>query len=410
MIRHIFKLVWNRKRTNALIITEILVSFIVLCIVVTTVAYYLMNWRRPLGFDYSDVLEVHARFVWGSQDDEARAAIVKRLQRIETELRAVDGVEHVALGQNVPYSNSTSQWQMDAEGEVFNVVWGGVRPDLREVLRLDVVSGRWLEEADAALDWDPIVINRRLARGLFRSDNPLGESLPRFDDDGKPRERKEDEDDYRVVGVLSDYRRDGELSESPYVAFNLYDFGATGEWQWPPGRFMIRVRPGTSAAIEEQFSRLLHTLAPDWRFDFEWLPERRKDTLREKWMTVGLGGTVAGFLLIMVGMGLMGVLWQNVSRRTRELGLRRALGATAPGVRFQILSELLVLTTIAALLGGFLFLQAPILGIASWVGWEVYGVGLVASLVILYYLVILCGLYPSWLATRVHPARALQYE
>lgn len=408
MIRHVFKLVWNRKRTNALIITEILVSFIVLCIVVTTVTYYLMNWRRPLGFDYDDVVEVQARFTWGSQNDEARAAILDRLRRIESELRTIDGVEQVALAENTPYSGSTSSWQFEGRGRTFDIVWGAVRPELREVLRLDVASGRWLKDADLALDWVPIVINRRLARDMFGTESPLGQPMPRFEEDGTPRERKEDESDFRVVGVLSDYRRDGELSDSPYAAFTTFDFGK--KQQWPGRMFLIRLRPGTSATIEEDFSRRLHTLAPDWQFDFEWLPERRQEKLRQRWLTVGLGGTIAGFLLVMVGMGLMGVLWQNVTRRTRELGLRRALGATAPGVRFQVLAELLALTTIAAVLGGFVFLQAPVLGIASWVSWKVYALGLVASLAILYYLVVLCGLYPSWLATRIHPARALQYE
>ena len=70
----------------------------------------------------------------------------------------------------------------------------------------------------------------------------------------------------------------------------------------------------------------------------------------------------------------------------------------------------IALTTVAVILGALLFMQAPLLGIASWVSWKVYALGLVASLAILYYLVVLCGLYPSWLATRILPARALQYE
>lgn len=408
MIGHVFKLVWNRKRANALIITEILVSFVVLCIVVTAVTYYLSNWRRPLGFDYEDILEVRANFVWGSQDEQARLAILRRLQRIEAELRAHEDVEQASLGENVPYSGSSSTWQFEASGRDFEILWGAVRPELGDVLRLNVESGRWLDPGDETLDWVPIVVNQRLARDLFGTESPLDEALPRFEKDGRPRDRKEDEPDYRVVGVLSDYRRDGELSQSPYVAFAPFDYNKVE--QWPADIFLVRLRPGTSAAVEEEIATMLHTLAPDWRFDFEWLAERRGDRLRSRWLVVGVGSTIAGFLLVMVGMGLMGVLWQNVTRRTRELGLRRALGASARSVRLQILGELVALATIAAALGSLLFLQAPMLGIAAWVGWEVYVVGLVASLLILYYLVVLCGLYPSWLATRIHPARALQYE
>ncbi len=408
MIRHVFTLVWNRKRSNGLIVTEILVSFLVLCIVTTTLAYYLVNWRRPLGFDYDNVVEVSTDFVWRGKDDEMRRAILERLRRIEQELAALDGVESAALARNTPYSSSVSTWQFEAEGREFEIYWGAVRPELATVLRLDVITGRWLQDGDEKLDWVPIVINRPLARDLFGLENPLGASLPRFEDDGRPRERRSEEPDYRVVGVLSDYRRDGELAQSPYVSFTPFDYDNSESY--PARIFLVRLRLGTTAAIEERMATLLHGLAPDWQFEFEWLPERRRDGLRQKLLTVGLGGTVAGFLLVMVGMGLVGVLWQNVTRRTRELGLRRALGATAPGVRFQVLGELLALTTIAVVLGSLVFLQAPVLGIASWVSWKVYALGLVASLAILYYLVILCGLYPSWLATRILPARALQYE
>jgi len=408
MIRHVFTLVWNRKRANALIITEILASFLVLCMVVTTLTYYLLNWRRPLGFDYDNVLEVSTEFVWRGHDAETRRAILERLRQIETELHGIDAVEHVALGQNVPYSNSISSWQFEGAGRNFEVLWGRVRPEFRDVLHLDLATGRWLEDGDDKLSWVPIVINRRLARDLFGIESPLDMSLPRFEDDGTPRDRKDGEHDYRVVGVLSDYRRDGEISQSPYISFAPVDYDDAEEY--PARLFMVRVRPGTTSVIEEEMSTVLHALAPDWEFDFKWLPERRRDALRSKLLTLIIGGTVAGFLLIMVGMGLVGVLWQNVTRRTRELGLRRALGATATGVRWQILGELLALATVAVVLGALLFMQAPLLGIASWVSWKVYALGLVASLAILYYLVVLCGLYPSWLATRVLPARALQYE
>jgi putative ABC transport system permease protein len=67
-------------------------------------------------------------------------------------------------------------------------------------------------------------------------------------------------------------------------------------------------------------------------------------------------------------MGLMGVLWQSVTRRTQELGLRRALGATASAVRNQVIGEIVVLTTIALLAGSVLFLQLPLLGVLSFVG------------------------------------------
>ncbi len=54
MIRHLLRIVWNRRRANALVALEILLSFLVLCAVATMVVYYVDNYRRPLGYVWQD--------------------------------------------------------------------------------------------------------------------------------------------------------------------------------------------------------------------------------------------------------------------------------------------------------------------------------------------------------------------
>jgi len=69
MIRHVFKLIWNRKRTNFLMVLEIFVSFIVLFAVVGVGVYTLDNWRRPIGFSYDHVWDVSIDMKQVSDDD-----------------------------------------------------------------------------------------------------------------------------------------------------------------------------------------------------------------------------------------------------------------------------------------------------------------------------------------------------
>ena len=71
---------------------------------------------------------------------------------------------------------------------------------------------------------------------------------------------------------------------------------------------------------------------------------------------------IAAFMLIMVALGMVGVLWQSVARRRREIGLRRALGATGRGVSLQVLGELLVVASAGVLLGTAVTVQLPLLG------------------------------------------------
>ena len=119
---------------------------------------------------------------------------------------------------------------------------------------------------------------------------------------------------------------------------------------------------------------------------------------------------IAGFMLIMVALGMVGVLWQSVARRRREIGLRRALGATGQGVSLQVLGELLVVTTAGLLLGAALAVQVPLLGVIGWVSNGVYAVGMALAALTIYGLTVVSALYPSWLATQVQPAEALHYE
>jgi putative ABC transport system permease protein len=111
-----------------------------------------------------------------------------------------------------------------------------------------------------------------------------------------------------------------------------------------------------------------------------------------------------------VGLGLIGVLWQNLLQRTREVGLRRAAGASRSDVHRQVLWEQAILTSLGVLLGVVVVVQIPILDLIGFIRPEVFTGGLVASTVAIYLLTMLCALYPSAMASRVQPAEALRYE
>ena len=75
-----------------------------------------------------------------------------------------------------------------------------------------------------------------------------------------------------------------------------------------------------------------------------------------------------------------------------------------------MLGELLALATIAILVGTFLFIQVPLLGLFGRVETSTFLIALVIAHVMIYSFLMACGLYPSWLATRIEPSQALQCE
>ncbi len=116
------------------------------------------------------------------------------------------------------------------------------------------------------------------------------------------------------------------------------------------------------------------------------------------------------FCLLMVALGLIGVLWQNVSQRTKEIGLRRALGGTAKNVSRQIHGEQFIITTIGVTAGSFLAMQLPLINLIDFIKPETYFFALVVSLILMYAITYLCSMFPSWLAMEIQPAEALHYE
>lgn len=406
MIRHSFKLIWNRRRANALILVELAVSFLVLCAVLTVACYFLDNWRRPLGFTYERVwqlsLEHESYFL---QDDDGKAGIWETIEELHAMLRSLPEIEAVSpLGTNVPFSRSSYSNSTYLKNTSRQVQLCEVSPQAIAVLDFTLLAGRWLEPGDESLNWIPTVVTRTLARDMFGNEDPLGQTFVFFNREGEAEELEEGERERRIIGVVADYRRYGEFSTAPYAIF------VPPSEHWPARDFVLKLGAGVTAAFEEDLLRAAHGIAPNWSFTITSLEKAHTRAVRKVMLPLMIGVTVAGFLITMAGMGLVGVLWQNVTRRTRELGLRRALGATSTDIRRQVLVELWALTTLAVGVGSLLFVQIPILKVFGHVGAHVFLLGLALSLAIIYLFSTICGAYPSWMATRVTPVEALQYE
>ncbi len=397
MMRHLLRLIWNRKRSNFLIMLEIFFAFLVLYVVATLSVFYVDNYSKPLGFSYENVWSV---VMDTRQQNITAQQRIERTQQITMALESFDEVERVAGMFILPFSMSDYNNNYNIDGKKVSVHINRVTDELKVVLDLKVTRGRWFERSDEASNTDLVVINESLSKELFENEDPIGKPL--FEVEPGEKEKK-------VIGVVSDFRKNGELAPLTNYFFERASMYDTVNFTLP-NQLVVKLRPGTTAQFEEKLVTRLQNTVKDWSYEVEPLQEAHRSQRMFYLAPLIILGTVAGFLISMVGLGLIGVIWQNVTARANEIGLRRAAGATMQHIYTQILLELLLIASLGMILGVLLVIQFPLIGLIDFISTKVYMTALVISVLFIYLVTILCGLYPSWLAARVQPTEALHAE
>ncbi len=295
--------------------------------------------------------------------------------------------------------------------KVTQVELDGSTPALSVVANYAVETGRFINSDDSLRRHAVCVVGGYIVDNLFPTETPLGKRLVL---DGKS---------YTIVGVLA--RKGSFLGQSqdniiivPITTFEK-DFApgrGIGELQYSIG-VMAMPRKGVALekAIDEirELMRRRHRLGYDKPDDFG---ISTQDTIRDIYRNITRVAyivmiAVAAISLLVGGIGIMNIMLVAVAERTREIGLRKALGATNQDVLWQFLLEAVMLSLVGGAIGVSLGL-----GIAKLVEITVHlhaaapiwvvllGVGFSAGVGIFF------GIYPASRAARLNPIQALRYE
>jgi putative ABC transport system permease protein len=305
----------------------------------------------------------------------------------------------------------------------------GTIPWYTEVSPLHVVHGRFLSSIDLHQQRSMCVIDEQLVNGLFGFDEPLGKDI------------RIKGSCYRVVGVAGTPSVGSRLnsSTSAMVAAIGSDKGATGSVYLPLSTAKSRFTElsanftGGSESVEKvQLQKItvkiksteqvlpmhdildtlltrLHKDKKDYRIvvPLELLYQARRT---QRIFSIVLG-SIATISLLVGGIGIMNIMLATVSERTREIGIRRALGATKRDIIIQFLSETLMLTFIGGVLGIVLGSLIPFLvtrfghmptiitGLSLFLA---FGISAVVGLVF--------GMYPAYRAANMDPIESLRHE
>ena len=305
----------------------------------------------------------------------------------------------------------------------------GTIPWYTEVSPIHVISGRFLSSVDFHMQRTVCVIDEQIVGELFAFDNPMGKDI------------QVKGDFYRVVGVTgalssgkaqngfgdtlpAEMTSDGATTGNVYVPlstakgrFSEMDFSYSGgketrqkvELQKITVKVRSREQVLPMREVLDALLKRLHEEKKDYRIiaPLELLREAKQT---QRIFSIVLG-SIAAISLLVGGIGIMNIMLSTVSERTREIGIRRALGAKKRDIIVQFLSETLILTLFGGILG--IVLGSTIPFFVTYFGHMptvITGSSLVLSFGISALVGVVFGLYPAYRAANMDPIESLRHE
>jgi len=398
MLRHLLKLTWKRKSRNLMLSLEILVAFAIVFGIAAVGLRYLELYRLPLGFDGTDTWKIDVQM----GDAKPEQVDPGTYDRIRRDLLELPQVRAVGFASFTPYqlSSWTSSFKSPQTGADIRSNRIDASDDLAAALGMRVVAGRWFDARDEGAQTLPAVLNRRMAAALFPGRQALGQRFTGTE--------KSSVTTFQVIGLVDEFRNKGPfMTPTNFTITRFAPHTSAARLR----TVLVKVAPNTPRAFEAQLNARLKLIRNDWGYQIEPLKSMRASLMKEQLMPLAVMGVIAVFMLVMVAFGLFGVLWQNTTRRIPEIGLRRAVGASATHIYRQIVAEQLLLSSVAIGVGLALLVQLPLTGaLGDMLGWTVFGGAAALSMGVIYLLSLLCALYPGWRASRLDPSAALHYE
>ncbi len=283
----------------------------------------------------------------------------------------------------------------------------GVAGNFDKFKKMNMIHGRMINDADLKGKREYIVIEKKGAEFFYNTENPVGKTLD-LTVNGELKE-------FVIVGVYEEEKSlfSGLMPASGYPAYSPYT-SIQGDGELVAGVLNLYVREGydikrTSEAMINYLEKLKGLEKGTYISESV---ESQQGTADQILGTLSLAiGAIAGISLVVGGIGIMNIMLVSVTERTREIGIRKALGARTKDILVQFLIESMIISAIGGVIG-----TALGAGIAV-IGMSIAGAELVISPLVVLFAVLFSamvgmffGIYPARKAAKMDPIEALRYE
>jgi putative ABC transport system permease protein len=326
-------------------------------------------------------------------------------ERAEEELAGIPGATGVALARVALLAGNN--WGNDVSVEGFQrgpdtdaeARYNEISPGYFRTMGVPLISGREFAAADTLGAPKVAIVNEAFAKKFNLGRGAVGKHMAQGTGDVKL--------DIEIVGLVQDAKYSEVKQEVPPLFFRPYRQAEQ------VGAISVYVRgAGEPAHLLRSIPPVMARLDPNLPIeDLKTMPQQVRENVFLDRMISTLAASFAFLATLLAAVGLYGVLAYTVSQRTREIGLRMALGADGPRVRHMILKQVGWMTLIGAAAGvtGAYYLGRAAASLLFEL--EPYDpVVIVSSVVVLAIVALGAGYIPAYRASRVHPMQALRYE
>jgi len=401
-----------RLLRRGLVVTQVAVAFVLLLGAGLLAASFRQILAVDPGFDPRQVMTASVSLPASRYADAARlgtfaADTIRRL-------RALPGVRQAGATSSIPFDDNYSDSVILAEGyrtqpgeSVLSPIRVHVTSGYFEAMRIPLRRGRFFSDRDTGDRQHVVIVDERLARKFWPGRDPIGRRMYR-PDVGTVLAPNEKTDWLTVVGVVGEVRQDGLVtSREPVGAYYL-------PIEQEPVRgltFAIRTAADPTTMISSLRRELAALDAELPVFSMKTMDERTSDSLVTRRWPVLLAAGFGVVALLLSAVGIYGVLAYLVTQRTKEIGIRMAIGGTPRSIFDLVLKEGVALIGV-----GFVFGAGTAWGLRRSIESQLYGVRPTDPRV-LAFVVLVLGLValvaccvPARRATRIDPVVALNRE